>query len=102
MCRNLDCDNNGFNILIRQYWIYQLTRRANRRMEEGKQGAIETLHLAGIDVAETQLLMPLKQTIAKVDKAREMLDDGKCYEANLAPKGAEDGIITDTETIIDK
>ncbi|CAD5733692.1 protein [Escherichia coli] len=71
-------------------------------MEEGKQGAIETLHLAGIDVAETQLLMPLKQTIAKVDKAREMLDNGKYYEANLALKGAEDGIITDTETIIDK
>lgn len=46
-------------------------------MEEGKQGAIETLHLAGIDVAEIQLLMPLKQTIAKVDKAREMLDERK-------------------------
>ena len=45
--------------------------------------------------------MPLKQTIAKVEKASEMLDDGKYYEANLALKGAEDGMITDTETIID-
>ena len=78
-------------------------QKANAHLSNGdKKGAIETLRLAGIDVAETQLLMPLKQTIAKVDKAREMLDDGKCYEANLAPKGAEDGIITDTETIIDK
>lgn len=77
-------------------------QKANSHLSNGdKKGAIETLHLAGIDVAETQLLMPLKQTIAKVDKAREMLDDGKYYEANLALKGAEDGIITDTETIID-
>lgn len=45
--------------------------------------------------------MPLKQTIAKVDKARKMLDDEKYYETNLALKGAEHGIITDTETIID-
>lgn len=77
-------------------------QKANSHLSNGdKKGAIETLHLAGIDVAETQLLMPLKQTIAKVDKAREMLNDGKYYEANLALKGAEDGIITDTETIID-
>ncbi|HGE5896213.1 TPA: YfdX family protein [Escherichia coli] len=77
-------------------------QKANSHLSNGdKKGAIETLHLAGIDVSETQLLMPLKQTIVKVDKAKEMLDDGKYYEANLALKGAEDGMITDTETIID-
>ena len=53
-------------------------QKANSHLSNGdKKGAIETLHLAGIDVAETQLLMPLKQTIAKVDKAREMLDERK-------------------------
>ena len=77
-------------------------QKANAHLSNGdKKGAIETLRLAGIDIAETQLLMPLKQTIAKVEKASEMLDDGKYYEANLALKGAEDGMITDTKTIID-
>ena len=53
-------------------------QKANAHLSNGdKKGAIETLHLAGIDVTETQLLMPLKQTIAKVDKAREMLDERK-------------------------
>ncbi|EOK6242994.1 TPA: YfdX family protein [Escherichia coli] len=80
----------------------KVIQKTNSHLSSGdKKGSIEILHLAGIDIAETQLLMPLKQTIAKVDKARKMLDDEKYYETNLALKGTEHGIITDTETIID-
>lgn len=75
---------------------------ANAKINKGdKKGAIEVLHLAGIDVSETQLLMPVKQTMEKVDKAQNMLNEGKYYEANLVLKGAEEGLITDTEIMVD-
>lgn len=75
---------------------------ANAKINKGdKKGAIEVLHLAGIDVSETQLLMPVKQTMGKVDKAQHMLNEGKYYEANLVLKGAEEGLITDTEVMVD-
>lgn len=55
--------------------------------------------MAGVDVSETQVLMPLKQTLEKIDCAQELLSKGKYYEANLALKGAEDGVVVDTETL---
>ncbi|ENY9605033.1 YfdX family protein [Escherichia coli] len=74
--------------------------KANKKLSQGdKKGAIEDLHLAGVDVSETQVLMPLKQTLKKIDCAQELLSKGKYYEANLALKGAEDGVVVDTETL---
>lgn len=73
---------------------------ANKKLDKGdKKGAIDVLHLAGIDISETQWLMPLKQTQKKVNSARKLMSEGKYYEANLALKGAEDGVITDTVSL---
>lgn len=65
---------------------------ANKKLDKGdKKGAIEVLHLAGIDISETQWLMPLKQTQKKVNSAQKLMREGKYYEANLALKGARIG-----------
>ena len=70
---------------------------ANKKLDKGdKKGAIEKLQLAGINISETQWLMPLKQTQQKVRSAQSLMAEGKYYEANLALKGAEDGTIMDT------
>ncbi|ELH6614094.1 YfdX family protein, partial [Escherichia coli] len=64
---------------------------ANKKLDKGdKKGAIEKLQLAGINISETQWLMPLKQTQQKVRSAQILMAEGKYYEANLALKGAED------------
>ena len=57
--------------------------------------------MAGVGVTETQYLMPLKQTQQAVKKAQQLLKEGKYYEANLALKGAEEGIITDSVSLVD-
>ena len=75
---------------------------ANAKFKKGDhKGAMEELRLAGVGVTETQYLMPLKQTQQAVKKAQQLLKDGKYYEANLALKGAEEGIITDSVTLVD-
>lgn len=78
----------------------QAIGKANEKLGKGDhKGAVEELRLAGVGVTETQILMPLKHTLQSVQKAQSLLKSGKYYEANLALKGAEDGIVSDTETI---
>nr|WP_162303068.1 YfdX family protein [Buttiauxella sp. 3AFRM03] len=73
-------------------------KSANEKLAKGdKKGAMDTLRLAGIGVMENQYLMPLNQTRKAVAQAQKMLADGKYYEANLVLKGAEDGIVVDSE-----
>ena len=62
-------------------------------------GAVDTLQLAGISVLQTQYLMPLNQTRKAVTSAQKLLSSGKYYEANLVLKGAEEGIVIDSEMI---
>ena len=50
-------------------------------------------------VMENQYLMPLKQTRNALADAQKLLDKKQYYEANLALKGAEDGIIVDSEAL---
>ena len=64
-----------------------------------KKGAMEELRLAGVGVMENQYLMPLKQTRNALADAQKLLDKKQYYEANLALKGAEDGIIVDSEAL---
>ena len=60
---------------------------ANEKMAKGdKKGAMEEL-------------MPLKQTRNALADAQKLLDKKQYYEANLALKGAEDGIIVDSEAL---
>ena len=73
---------------------------ANEKMAKGdKKGAMEELRLAGVGVMENQYLMPLKQTRNALADAQKLLDKKQYYEANLALKGAEDGIIVDSEAL---
>ncbi|EFN6799956.1 hypothetical protein EO020_27415, partial [Escherichia coli] len=47
---------------------------ANKKLDKGdKKGAIEKLQLAGINISETQWLMPLKQTQQKVKSAQSLM-----------------------------
>ncbi|MGQ7098037.1 YfdX family protein, partial [Escherichia sp. SP-MK] len=72
----------------------------NEKMAKGdKKGAMEELRLAGVGVMENQYLMPLKQTRNALADAQKLLDKKQYYEANLALKGAEDGIIVDSEAL---
>lgn len=76
-------------------------KRANKKLEScDKKGAVEELRLAGISVMENVCLMPLKQTRRAVVKAKKLLTEHKYYEANLALKGAEDGIVMDSTALV--
>ncbi|ELM3738102.1 YfdX family protein [Edwardsiella piscicida] len=76
--------------------------KANAKLSKGdNKGAMKELHLAGVGITETQYLMPLKQTRQAVVHAQSLLKAGKYYEANLALKGAEEGIVTDSITLAD-
>ncbi|ELP5717481.1 YfdX family protein (plasmid) [Enterobacter asburiae] len=78
-------------------------KRANKKMENGdRKGAVEQLRLAGISVVENVYLMPLKQTRNTVSQAQKLMAEHKYYEANLALKGAEDGIILDSAAMFEK
>lgn len=75
-------------------------KTANGKMAKGDwKGAVDTLQLAGISVLQTQYLMPLNQTRKAVTSAQKLLSSGKYYEANLVLKGAEEGIVIDSEMI---
>ncbi|GAB4593560.1 YfdX family protein [Edwardsiella tarda] len=75
--------------------------KANEKLSKGdRKGALEALRLAGVGITETQYLMPLKQTRQAVTHAQALLKAGKYYEANLALKGAEEGIVTDSVTLV--
>ena len=75
-------------------------KTANGKMAKGDwKGAVDTLQLAGISVLQTQYLMPLNQTRKAVASAQKLLTSGKYYEANLVLKGAEDGIVIDSEMV---
>ena len=72
----------------------------NGKMAKGDwKGAVDTLQLAGISVLQTQYLMPLNQTRKAVASAQKLLSSGKYYEANLVLKGAEEGIVIDSEML---
>lgn len=72
-------------------------KEANEHLKKGARGkAVEVLRAADIGVAITRILMPLKATIKNVDTASTLLKAHKYYEANLALKGAQDGLIMDT------
>jgi hypothetical protein len=72
-------------------------KEANEHLKKGESGkAIDILRAADIGVSVTRVFMPVKATLKHVDKAIGLLKNHKYYEANLALKGAEDGLISDT------
>ncbi|SPD76395.1 conserved exported hypothetical protein [uncultured Desulfobacterium sp.] len=72
-------------------------QEANKHLKKGdKTKAVESLRETDIAVSVSRVLMPLKSTVNSVDKAISLLKEEKYYEANLALKGVEDGLIVDT------
>ena len=56
---------------------------ANKSLEKGdRQGAMDKLKLADVDVDVTTAVVPLKQTINDVHQAAQLVDSGKYYEGS--------------------
>lgn len=69
-------------------------KEANKNLKNGDKGkAVEVLRTADIDVSVSRMLMPLDATMKHVDTAIQLMSEHKYYEANLALKGAEDGVV---------
>jgi primosomal protein N'' len=77
-------------------------KEANKHLKSGdKDKAIDVLRTADIGVSVGRMLMPLNATIKHVDKAIDLMSQHKYYEANLALKGAEDGVIVDSVMLVE-
>ncbi len=56
---------------------------ANKSLEHGdRKGALEKLKLADVKVVVVMAVLPVEQTINKMDQAVTMINDGKYYEAS--------------------
>lgn len=66
---------------------------ANEQLKKGKPGAaMHVLKLADVNVSYTMAVVPLKQTVADVDKAAGLLSAEKYYEANQTLKQVQDSV----------
>jgi hypothetical protein len=76
--------------------------KVNEHLKKGEtKQALEMLRDAGIYLNLTAVLLPLEPTTSAVDKAIKLLGEDKYYEANLALKAAEDGVIIDSQSFIE-
>jgi hypothetical protein len=76
--------------------------KANTHLKTGhSKEAIEELQLGEIDVIYTVMMLPLESTKKRVADAEGFAKEHKYYEANLALKAAEDGIIVETVDLIE-
>jgi hypothetical protein len=70
--------------------------KANMHLHKGEtKQAIETLKVAGIDVALNTELLPIQSAKTRIEDAAKLIGEGKYYEANLALKAVEDSVITE-------
>lgn len=71
--------------------------KANEHLTQGRaKEAHDELRLAEVDASMTQVLMPLDATRRHLNAATTLLTAKQYYEANLALKAAEDGLLIDT------
>lgn len=64
---------------------------ANQSLKKAdRKSALEKLALADVDVKFTTAVVPLEQTSSDVNKAADLIDQGKFYEANAALKDVTD------------
>jgi hypothetical protein len=74
---------------------------ADAQMKQGKHDqAMDTLKLAHVNVVFDVEVAPLEKTIAGVDKAKELIDNGQYFEANQALKSVENGMRYDVQDFI--
>ena len=72
-------------------------KKADEHLKAGDRAkALATLKEADIGVSVTRVLMPMDATEKQVTQAATLLSQDKYYEANLALREAEGGLITDT------
>jgi hypothetical protein len=71
--------------------------KANEHLKKQETSkAVQVLREADIGISVTRFLMPVNATIKHVNDAMDLLDKHQYYEANLALKAAEDGMIVDS------
>ncbi len=69
---------------------------ANKSLSNGdRTNAIEKLKLSGVKIDIAVLALPLNDTIAKVQQAANMINDGKYYEATQVIKQVQDSVRSD-------
>ncbi len=70
--------------------------KANEHLKSGRsKEAVEELRLGEVDVVFTRVLLPLESTKKRVADAEKLVGEHKYYEANLALKAAESGLVID-------
>jgi hypothetical protein len=62
--------------------------------------AMDTLKLAHVNVVFDVEVAPLEKTIAGVDKAKQLIDNGQYFEANQALKSVENAMRYDVQDFI--
>lgn len=71
--------------------------KANEHLKQGQADkARDELRLAEVDASFSRILMPVDATRRHLNAAETLLKSDQFYEANLALKAAEDGLIIDT------
>lgn len=74
---------------------------ANKHLKTGdRNGAIEKLKLADLNLDVTLAVVPLEQTMDDVHQAATLINDGKYYEASQLLRQAQDGERYDVTDII--
>jgi hypothetical protein len=74
---------------------------ADAQMKNGNHDqAMDTLKLAHVNVVFDVEVAPLEKTIAGVDKAKQLLDNGQYFEANQALKTVENGMRYDVQDFV--
>jgi hypothetical protein len=80
----------------------QHIQKANEHFKNGQsKQAIEELRLAAINVTCTRVMMPLSTTTHWVAEANRLIGQQKYYEANLALKAAEDGLVVNSASLME-
>ena len=75
--------------------------QANEKLTKGdRNGAMDALRIAHVDVDFLVELAPLKATTDGVRQASDELNAGRYYEANQSLKAVEDGMRFDSETFV--
>ncbi|EXJ16414.1 YfdX family protein [Imhoffiella purpurea] len=73
---------------------------AKAQLRQGdRQAAAKALELADLTLITRVVSLPLEETSQGVDKAIEMLDQGKLHEANMALKRIQDSLVMTTAAV---
>ncbi len=76
--------------------------KANEHLKKGQpEKAQDELRLAEVDASFSRVLMPVDATRRHLNAAETLLKSDRFYEANLALKAAEDGLLVDTVAMSD-